>query len=81
MCVNVTSNNVNLTMPMIKSQILKTLDLTETQKSRYLQNETLFFFKYKNSLFIKGYFIARNSFAAEVTFNHYCNSLLVFQFN
>ena len=28
-------------MPMMASQILKFLDFTETQKSRYLENETL----------------------------------------
>ena len=32
-------------MPMIKSQILKLVDFTKTQKSRYLENETMFFFK------------------------------------
>ena len=35
-------------MSMMTSQILKSVDFTETQKSRYLENET--FFKYKNSL-------------------------------
>ena len=32
------------------SQILKSVDLTKTQKSRYLKNETLFFLHIKNSL-------------------------------
>ena len=36
-------------MPMM-SQILKSVDFTKRQKSRYLQNETLFFFQIKNSL-------------------------------
>ena len=31
----------------MKSQILKTVDLTKTQKSRYLENETLFFLQIK----------------------------------
>ena len=29
-------------MPMMTSQILKSLDFTGTQKSRYLENETFF---------------------------------------
>ena len=33
-------------MPMM-SQILKSVDFTKRQKSRYLQNETLFFFSNK----------------------------------
>ena len=34
-------------MPMMMSQIWKSLNLTETQKSRYLENETLFFLQIK----------------------------------
>ena len=34
-------------MPMMTSQILKSLDFTKTQKSRYLMNETLFFSQLK----------------------------------
>ena len=34
-------------MPMVTSQILKSVDFTKTQKSRYLQNETLFFIQIK----------------------------------
>ena len=34
-------------MPMMTSQILKFVDFTETQKSRYLENETLLFLKLK----------------------------------
>ena len=37
-------------MPMMASQVLKSLDFTKTQKSRYLGNETLFFLQTKNSL-------------------------------
>ena len=52
------------------SQILKSVDFIKTQKSRYLENKT-FFLQIKNSLIIKtlikGYFIAKNSFVAEVT--------------
>ena len=32
---------------MMTSQILKSVDFTETQKSRYLENETLFFIQIK----------------------------------
>ena len=35
---------------MMTSQILKSAGFTETQKSRYLENETFFFFQIKNSL-------------------------------
>ena len=57
-------------MPMITSQILKSADFTKTQKSRYLENETYFFLQIKkiHKLHIKGYFMAKNSFVAEVTF-------------
>ena len=43
------------------------------QKSRYLENKTLFFLQIKkdNLLHIKGYFTAKNSFAVEVTFKEY----------
>ena len=34
-------------MPMFMSQILKSVDSTETQKSRYLENNTLFFLQVK----------------------------------
>ena len=32
---------------MMTSRILKSLDFTKTQKSRYLENETLFFLQIK----------------------------------
>ena len=34
-------------MPMVTSQILKSVDFTKTQKSRYIENETLFFLQVK----------------------------------
>ena len=37
-------------MPMMTSQILKSVDFTKTQKSRYLENETSFFLQIKKSL-------------------------------
>ena len=40
-------------MPVIASQVLKSVDFTETQKSRYLENKTLFLLQIKkNSLII-----------------------------
>ena len=55
-------------MPMITSQILKSVDFTKTQKSRYLKNE-FFFLQIKiYQLDIKGYLITKTSFVAEVTF-------------
>ena len=37
-------------MSMTTSQILKSVDFTKTQKSRYLENETLFFLQIKKIL-------------------------------
>ena len=34
-------------MPMMMSKILESVDLTKTQKSRYLENETLSFLQIK----------------------------------
>ena len=34
-------------MPMMMLKILKSVEFTETQKSRYLENETLFFLQIK----------------------------------
>ena len=34
-------------MPMITSQVLKSVDFTESKKSRYLENETLFLLQIK----------------------------------
>ena len=47
------SNFHYVAMPMMMSQILKSVDFTQTRKSRYLENETLF---------------SQNSIVAEVTF-------------
>ena len=52
---------------MMKSQILKFVDFTETQKSRYLENKKLFFLQTKKFfLHIKGYLMSKNSFVAEI---------------
>ena len=54
---------------MMTSQILKSVDFTKTQKSRYLKNEALFFLLIKNSLIThQGLFYCKNSFVVEVTF-------------
>ena len=37
-------------MPIMTSQILKSVDSTKTGKSRYLENETLFFLQIKKSI-------------------------------
>ena len=37
-------------MPMMMSQIVKSVDFAKTQKSRCLENETLFFIQIKKSL-------------------------------
>ena len=57
------------------SQILRSVDFTKSQKPRYLENKTSFSIQTKKNhkLHIKGYFMAKNSFAAEVTFK--CNYL------
>ena len=55
-------------MLMMTSHILKSVDSTKTQKN--LENKT-FFPQIKKTLIIhqiKGYFIGKNSFVAEVTF-------------
>ena len=57
-------------MPMVTSEIFKTVDLTKTQKSRYLKKETLFFPQMKNfiSLLSSATLWQKKSFVAEVTF-------------
>ena len=57
-----------LAMPMKTSQILKSVDFTKTQKSRYLENETLFFLQMKKFVnFTRSATLwQKNSFEAEV---------------
>ena len=56
-------------MPMMTSQILKSVDFTKTQTSRHLKNEIFFPSNKKNyELHTKGYFIAKNSFLPDVAF-------------
>ena len=61
-------------MSMITSQILKFVDFTKIQKSRYLENETLFFLgkkKKKKKKFInytsRATLWQKNTFVTEVT--------------
>ena len=56
---------------MMTSQISKSVDFMKAQESRYLENETLFLPQIKkiHNLQIKSYFMAKNSFVAEVTFD------------
>ena len=56
-------------MPMMTSQILKSVDFTKTQKSKYLENETLFFLQIKNQLITHQELLyCKNSFVVEVIF-------------
>ena len=54
------------------SLILGSVDFTKSQKPRYLENEASFSLQIKqiHKLHIKGYFVAENSFVAEVTFKY-----------
>ena len=57
-------------MSMMTSQILKSVDFTKTQKSRYLENETLFFLQIKKNSIIthQGLLYRKNIFVVEVKF-------------
>ena len=57
-------------MPMMTSQILKSVDFKMKQKSRYLENERLFFLQIKKFINYtsRATFMAKNSFVAEVSF-------------
>ena len=57
---------------MMTSQILKSTDFTKIQKSRYLENETFFFFQIKKFINYtsRATLCQKNSFIAEVTFKN-----------
>ena len=57
---------------MMTSQISKSVDFTKTQKSRYLENETLFFLQIKRIINYtsRATLLHKNSFVAEETFKH-----------
>ena len=47
------------------------MDFTKTQKTRYLENKTLFFLQITKFInYTKGYLMAKNTFVAEVTFSN-----------
>ena len=55
---------------MMTSQILKSADFTKSQKSRYLENETLFFLQIKKSLVTHQRLLyCKNCFVEKVAFN------------
>ena len=57
-------------MPKMRSQILKFVDFTKAEKSRYLENETLLFLQRKKIIAYQGLLYGKkSSFVAEVTFN------------
>ena len=60
-------------MSMMTSQILKFVDFTKTQKSRYLENET-FFLQIKKFIHYtsRATLWQKNTFVAEVNFNVSC---------
>ena len=58
---------------MMTSQILKYVDFTKTQKSKYLRNETLFFLQIKkifNYTSRATILLQKNSFVADVTLSY-----------
>ena len=56
-------------MLMMRSQILKSVDFTKKRKPKNLESETLFFLQIKKFInYTSRYFIAKNSFAVDVTF-------------
>ena len=58
---------------MMMSQILRSMHFTKTQKSRYLENETLFFIQIKKYInhTSRANLLQKKSFVAEVTFKNY----------
>ena len=58
-------------MSMMTSHILEFVDLKKTQKSRYLENKTLFFLQIKKFINYtsRATLWQKNTFVAEVTFN------------
>ena len=53
---------------MMMSQILKSMNFTEAQKSRYLENETLLFIQIKKKIISYTSQDGKNSFVAKATF-------------
>ena len=60
-------------MPVMTSQILKSVNITKTYKSRYLENKTLFFsLNKKNNYTSRVTLLQKNSFVVEVA----CKNIL-----
>ena len=55
-------------MSMMTSQILQFVDFTKTQKSKYLQNKTVFFQIKKSLITHQRILYGKNTFVVEVTF-------------
>ena len=51
-------------MPVTTSQILKSVDFTRTQKSRYLENEILFFLQVKKFVTHQGLLYGKKYFCS-----------------
>ena len=64
-------------MTMMTSQILKSVDFTKTQKSRYFENET-FFLQIKILITHQRLLHGKNSFVAEVTFKGHLGYKTIF---
>ena len=61
-------------LSVMTSQILKFVDFTKTQKSKYLENKILFFLQMKSSLIRhQALLYGKNFFVEEVTFNFCLN--------
>ena len=56
-------------MPMMHSQIFKSVNFTKTQKSRYFKNKTFFLQKNKTLIVHQGLLYAKKRFAAEVIYS------------
>ena len=56
-------------MPMVSSQVFKSVNFTKLQKSTYLENKTLFFLQIKKLIsYTSRATLWQNSFVAEATF-------------
>ena len=65
--ISIKDNFHCIAIPRMTSQILKSVNFSNTYKPRYLGNKISFWLQIKDK-FIKGYSVVKNSFVAEVTF-------------
>ena len=65
-------------MPMMTSQILKSVDFKKTQKFRYLENETLYFLQIKKftNYTPRATLLHKNNFVVDVTFKQFWATIL-----